>query len=225
VNYVVGVDIQITMMKRNDTFALKKRDEDEIIKQYHAVRDRISIVDGLLMYAFEDKKPRFIIPIKMRSSILNTFHAAHQGAETISRRARQTVYWPHLDKDIERACGSCKLCIENSPSNSKEELIITETPDYPFQKTVSDLFSHEGHHYLVYADRLTGWPEVEYFQKDPASPEVLGALRKWFRCWGVPEELAFDGGPNISKGETTAFYGALVLLCMHNMMTPLCICL
>lgn len=33
---------------------------------------------------------------------------------------------------------------------------MTLPPEYPFQQTVADMFHHEGHMYIAYAERLTG---------------------------------------------------------------------
>ena len=190
----------------NDDFAVNRRDEDPIVKQYHGVRDRLSVVDGVLMYSFEDGHTRIVVPQKQRASVLNTFHAAHQGEKGILRRARQTVYWPGLDNDVQRTCAGCKECIENAPSNTKEELIVSPVPEYPFQDVSSDLFSLDGHHYLIYVDRLTAWVELAYFNKDPASSDIISKFRDYFHHSGVPMELSFDGGPNISSAEMDAFY-------------------
>ena len=177
---------------QTDSFAKYKRDEDPSIKPYHAIRDRISVIDGILMYSFEDGHLRTIIPRQRRSAILRFFHSAHQGPDTILRRARQTIYWPGLDNDVKRICGSCKRCIENSKSHTKEELIPSDIPEYPFQSVVSDLFSREGHHYLIYADRLTAWPELAYFSKDPTTGNIVSSFRLYFHMYGVPMDISFD---------------------------------
>ena len=70
---------------------------------------------------------------------------------------------------------------------------------------VADLFHNDGYKYLAYADRLTGWAELAYFQKDPTSSEINNAFREVFQRYGVPEELSLDGGPNISSTEVKDF--------------------
>ena len=98
------------------------------------------------------------------------------------------------------------MCIENARSNTKEELLTSPIPEYPFQDVVSDLFSLNGHHYLIYADRLTGWTELKYFNRDPASSNIISFFREVFQRFGVPMELSFDGGPNISSTEALKFF-------------------
>ena len=97
-----------------------------------------------------------MIPCELRATILRNLHSAHQGVDSINRRARQCVYWPAMGKDIIQMCSTCKLCTEKSPSQPKEELITSPVPENPFQHVASDLFQLHGHHYLAYADRYTG---------------------------------------------------------------------
>ena len=192
----------------DDSFARSKTLEDPLIKPYYAVRDRISVVNGILMYCFEDGHLRVVIPRSQRASVLNTLHTAHQGPDSILRRARQTVYWPALDKDVVSICSRCKECIKNAPSNTKEHLMLSPVPEFPFQNTVSDIFSFAGHHYLIYADRLTGWTELFYFSQDPTSSMIIKSLRDVFHRFGVPMEMSFDGGRNISSRQRwTTFTG------------------
>ena len=191
---------------QEDGFATSKSLEEPFLKPYFAVRDRITVVDGILMYSFEDGHLRVIVPQKQRTSVLKTLHSAHQGSDGILRRARQTVYWPGLDRDVQRICAQCKDCIENVPSNTKQELLLSPVPEFPFQNTVSDLFSLSGHHYLIYADRLTGWIELFNYKKDPTSTMIIESLRGVFHRFGVPMEMSFDGGPDVSSVEMDSFY-------------------
>ena len=78
-------------------------------------------------------------------------------------RARQEVYWSGLDRDVNTHTTTCRLCRSIAPSQQKEPLISSPVPEYPFQHSVADLFEIEGHKYLIYADRLTGFPELAYF--------------------------------------------------------------
>ena len=99
----------------------------------------------------------------------------------------------------------CRLCSENARSQTKEEIILTPPPDYPFQHVVSDLFQSTGFEYIAYADRLTGWIELAHHKTPRKSSDIMATYREFFHRFGVPEELAMDGGPNISSTEITAF--------------------
>ena len=86
------------------------------------------------------KAPRLVIPKSLRSNVIENLHAANQGVESICARARHSVYWPGIDKEIEKSCKTCDNCQKIAPSQPKEPMMYTPPPDYPFQQVVSDLF-------------------------------------------------------------------------------------
>ena len=99
-----------------------------------------------------------------------------------------------MNADIAQRRSQCKPCNENAPSQPDEPLIITPDPEIPFEKVVSDLYQKSGHYYHIYADRFSGWTEVNKIQS-PAFRHVKKNLQSWFKTYGVPEEISSDGGP------------------------------
>ena len=155
------------------------------------------------MYGSNEKHLRLVIPKTLRKQALINLHAANQGATQMLARARQVIYWPGMDRDITIHVNSCNTCREMSPSLSKEPLIHSPIAEYPFQYTVSDLFEIAGRTYLVYVDRLTGFPELAHIANTATSAAIINIFREFFHRWGVPEELSLDGGPNLSSTEMT----------------------
>lgn len=123
------------------------------------------------------------------------------------RRARQAVYWPGMEGDLQHHRDSCAICNAHSPSQAAEPLIPTPTPQYPFQHTVADLFQLEGHVYLAYADRFTGWLEIAHFVSGATSSKLASVLRRYFSRWGAPESVSTDGGTNLTSEEMCNFFG------------------
>ena len=60
----------------------------------------------------------------------------------------------------------------------------------PFESIVADYFDLAGQHYLVIADRLSGWTEVTHVVRNGASASgtLCGALRRNFVLFGVPAD-------------------------------------
>ncbi len=121
-------------------------------------------------------------------------------------RARASVYWPNINAAIQSTRAQCKTCNTIAPSQSPEPYLSSPSPDYPFQLVVADFFNLAGRNYLVYADRYTGWNTI--FKTpvgDADSSSVKKHLRMLFGMFGVPEELATDGGPPFNSYDVKVF--------------------
>lgn len=67
--------------------------------QFYHIRGELSAVDGLLL-----KKGRIVIPQAWRMDMMHRMHRIHEGhlgIEKCKRRARESVFWPGIYKDIE----------------------------------------------------------------------------------------------------------------------------
>ena len=187
----------------HSSFLAEKSDELPVLKEFHSVRDRLSIVNGAIMYGFEGNKLRVLVPKSLRKQVIENMHAANQGSTSMLARARQSVYWPGMDRDINSHCESCLQCREMAPSKPKEPLITSDIPEYPFQHVVSDMFEIDQQSYLAYVDRLTAFAELAYFPGSTASTTIINVLREFFHRWGVPEEISIDGATNYTSKEIT----------------------
>ena len=85
---------------------------------------------------------------------------------------------------------------------TREPLLPSPAPDYPFQQVVADVFEFNENMYLMYlsyACRLTGWLEVSgvhHFRSAVTSEALCDIFRQLFHRWrggGVPLELSSDG--------------------------------
>ena len=142
---------------------------------------------------------RVVIPKSLRKDVLRDLHASHQGIERTRRRARQTVFWPNLSNDVKNVVQGCLKCRERLPSQIKEPILNEPMPDLPFQSTSADLFVFAGCQYIVYADRLSGWPCVGKLGHNVNSTHVIRFLRQRFADVGVPHKLTTDGGPQFAS--------------------------
>ena len=119
---------------------------------YWEVRERFTVNNHI---ALLDK--RIVIPKKFRKQILNNLHTAHQGPSTMQARANKSMYWPGINNHIKTFCDNCKSCSYNAPSQSKEPLIWSPQPEWPFQQICGDYFDYQEYSYLAIADRFSGW--------------------------------------------------------------------
>jgi hypothetical protein len=73
-------------------------------------------------------------------------------------------------------------------------------PTFVFEDLSADLFQYGTLHVLVYADRLSGWPVVHQWRRDPTSREVTQAILSNFVELGVPMRFRSDNGPQFDAG-------------------------
>ena len=66
-------------------------------------------MDGLIL-----KGTRIIIPDECRDEVLGKLHEGHFGIDRTKLRARDSVYWLQINRDIETLVKSCEKCQEFS---------------------------------------------------------------------------------------------------------------
>ncbi|KAJ8707676.1 hypothetical protein PYW07_011353 [Mythimna separata] len=107
-----------------------------IFQPYYQYRDSFSVEEDLLLL-----NSRIVIPEKMHKEILNKIHEGHLGISRCRERAKQSVWWLGLSKQIEEKVKTCSKCIETS-QNHKETMVLDPPPDRPWQKIGIDLFKY-----------------------------------------------------------------------------------
>ena len=181
-------------------FPQHKSEVEPQIRPYWNVRDRLA-VDGDLIICGQ----RVIVPSSLRRDVLMKLHASHQGEERTKRRARQVVYWPGIDNDVSNTVRACKQCQLYLPKQQKEPIIQLPTPTRVFEVVSADFFEYAGRTYLVYADRLSGWPWVCHMGRSASAHQLTTSLRQAFASTGVPNLLLSDGGPQFTAKKTQDF--------------------
>lgn len=169
------------------------------LQRYWGMREEMYVIGNV---PFKGRK--MLIPERLRPQVLDGLHAANQGVTGMLANARDRFFWPGLDAAIQQLRLQCRRCNETAPSQPAEPLIITPPPEYPFQQVVSDFCNLEGHNFLIYADRYSGWVEVERLASNTFR-NVQRTFLRWFATYGVPEEISSDGGPPFNSGDYKQF--------------------
>ncbi|XP_064096544.1 uncharacterized protein K02A2.6-like [Macrobrachium nipponense] len=157
--------------------------------------------DDLIVYGV-----RLLIPKSLRRETLECLHDGHQGIDRTKRRVRQTVYWPKIDRDIENMVSSCIKCRPPLQNQRNEPLWQEDIPSSVFESVSTDYFHVIGRTYLVYIDRLSGWPCVSSCQGIASAANLIRSLRAIFSDTGVPALLKTDGGPQFASSALRRFF-------------------
>ena len=95
------------------------------LKAYWQERGDLTVQQGLLM-----KGNRLVIPVSIRLDVLDKLHEGHQGITKYRERAKTSVWWPGLSKQLKELVNNCSTCIKERV-NRPEPVIPSELPDHP----------------------------------------------------------------------------------------------
>ena len=139
--------------------------------------------------------------------MLDSLHSSHQGVPSMSLRAKDSVWWPGMFKDLSKVRERCRECITDAPTQPNVPLEPLPDIHYPFQQICGDYMQVAGCAYLVLVDRYSGWPMVIRAQRTTAA-ELISSLREFFQIFGICEEFTSDGGRQFTSREVEVFFRA-----------------
>ena len=165
-----------------------------------AFRDELSVEDGILL-----KGTRVIIPESMQSFILDRLHYGHLGIEKTRLRAKDSVYWININRDIETTVKSCHICQEHQPAQQHETLLPHEIPSRLWEVVGTDMFFFNDADWLIIADYYSKFPNVRKMPRPCLSSSVVSLTKQIFSETGVPSRVVSDNGPHFAS----AYYADL----------------
>ena len=169
----------------------------QFLKEYHPLRHHLSTSDGVAVY-----RDRVIVPTALRKTCLTSLHAAHQGTLLMIAKAAASIFWPGITVAIHATRAECESCNRMAPSQAALPPVPPTQAEYPFQCICADYFTHLSRNYLVVVDRYSGWPIVA---KAGDGAQGLVSILRETSTFGIPDELASDGGPEFTSATTTDF--------------------
>ena len=132
------------------------------IQPYYSMASEISVENGLLM-----RGCRIVIPSELQQEMLNKIHDGHLGITKCRARARQSIWWPGLSKQLEEKVKQCSECCKNQLQRA-EPLMPTQLPELPWQKVGTDLFHWKSNQYLLIVDYYSRYIEISKLSRTTA---------------------------------------------------------
>ena len=189
----------------------RKGEIPHVLKPYFSVSGEITIQNGLLM-----RGSRIIIPPPLHSNILETLHKGHFGISKCREKARNSVWWPNLSKQLADVVENCATCCKFQ-KQAPEPLMPSVLPTLPWQKVASDLFKWRGTIYLLVIDYTSKYIEISKLDNE-TSHEVILRLKSIFARHGIPLEVFSDNVPQYSSMEFSEFAKAYKFV--HTTSSP-----
>ncbi|XP_018493986.1 uncharacterized protein K02A2.6-like [Galendromus occidentalis] len=186
----------------------KKNSPVKKFGRYQAIHADLTVVDGVIL-----KADRITLPESLRLRAFRLAHDdAHPGIVRTKHRLRARYWWPSMDRFIEEAIRSCKLCSEHDKTVVPNSAPITPTdfPEYPWQRLAIDIrgpdstLGSQFRFAIAVIDYHSKWAEVELVNEVTTS-RVISFLRRIFNREGVPETLVSDNGVQFTSREFNEF--------------------
>ena len=166
---------------------------------YFDVRDELCTYDGIVF-----KGDRVCIPQGMRQEMLKAIHQPHLGVVMSKRRARDLLYWPTMNGQIEDVVSKCSTCLQYRNKPQREPMIIHELPNLAWSKVGTDLFEIDGSYFMVLVDYFSNYIDVTPLSNQK-SRTVIKSIKAVIARFGIMDTLMSDNGPAYSSEEFETF--------------------
>ena len=173
------------------------------LQDFWNYRDELSLLDGLVL-----KGSCIVIPESCRDEILNQLHEGHFGMDRTKLSARDYVYWPHINRNIECLVKTCDLCQEHLHRNNKDPAIPRDIPIQAWSMVQTDLFTLDSQSFLLVVDVTSQFLVVRILRNETTSC-VLNALKGIYYDFGLPRNIISDNGPCFRSEDFKEFHGKL----------------
>ena len=169
----------------------------EKCRQYMTVAGELCVIGQLVLGG-----TRIIIPSKLQPRTLALAHEGHLGVVGTKQNLRTKVWWPGMDKALERHCRARHGCQLVARPDPPEPIRSTSLPDGPWQDLAVDLMGPlpSGHSLLVIVDYYSRFYEVEVMQST-TTEKIIDRLADTFCRHGLPNTIKLDNGPQFKSNE------------------------
>jgi transposase InsO family protein len=193
---------------------MRKVKEDMQLQQYHQVFPELSVAEGVVMRGHQ-----ILIPKSLRERVLDICHEAHLGIVKSKQLLRTKVWFPGIDRSMERKVAGCIPCQASVRSKQRNPLQMTVLPQGPWRKVAADFCGPfpNGELLLVVIDEASRYPVVETVKSTSAS-EVTLVLDKILAAYGIPEHIKSDNGPPFNSQAFKEFCREKGM--QHHRVTP-----
>lgn len=175
----------------------------EALKPYFQRKEELAIEGDCLLWG-----ARVVIPTKLRNRLLSELHQDHPGVSRMKAIARSYLWWPGLDKDLEKLARSCLSCQAVKHTPAVAPLHPWTWPSRPWQRVHIDFAGpFQGKMFLLAVDAHSKWGEIWEMTQTTAT-KTISQLWQMFATFGLPDQIVSDNGPQFTSEEFREFMQA-----------------
>ena len=164
---------------------------DPDLMKYAQVFQELSHIEGVVTRGHQ-----IVIPKSLQERVIDICHEGHLGVVKTKQLLPSRVWFPRIDKRVEREVTSCIPCQASINTSQQDPRKTSPTPNDPWLEASTDFCGpfHTLEMVLVVLDAYSKYPEVEIVSSTAAG-NVFPALERIFATHGIPEVLKRDNGP------------------------------
>ena len=186
-------------------------DLDADLHAFWIHRFNMHIMNGIIMNG-----TKIVVPQSLQQEYLQCLHTGHLGISKCRARAKTTVFWPKIDRDISQLIMRCEVCHENqhAPPSYDEHSVEAHFPSHIYG---ADLCDNDGKVHVVCVDYFSFfiWDRP---LADMQSDTVILGLKMIFSENGSPEILITDNGRTFISEDFKQF--AMEWSFLHKTSSP-----
>ena len=141
---------------------------------YSSRRAELSVQQQCLLWG-----SRVVIPPQGRERLVDELHHCHPGMVRMKVLARSYMWWPSLDKDLERRVRCCEQCQQHSKEPALAQPHPFERPDQPWYRIHIDHAEFEGQLILVIVESHSKFIDA-HIAPSTSSAQTIRKLRQTF---------------------------------------------
>ena len=184
-----------------------QKPDDPCLTSYTSVWNELSVINGLICRGERIVIPDGFLPrhdANLREWVVDLGHSGHMGMSATKRLLRLRLWFPGMDRLVERVISQCLPCQASTDTHTRDPLKPTPAPKAPWEKIYGDHWgpTQDGNHILVLVDGLTRYPEV-ITVKGTGAEANIHAFSENFSRHGFPTTLHTDNGPPFNYSDNS----------------------
>lgn len=140
--------------------------------------------------------------------MIDAVHKCHSGIENTINLAKNNIFWPGMQRQIEDKVRSCATCSKFDSSQQKLPMKSHDIPVYPWQFVSMDMcfpkYRGKVLNCLVIVDHYSDFIEIDILD-DLSTVSTIRSMKRQFARYGVPEEVKTDEGTHFISSKMVDF--------------------
>ncbi|UYV72403.1 K02A2.6-like [Cordylochernes scorpioides] len=194
-------DSILKIVYQNTLYGWKDKPSNTELLSFYLRREELTVEQGILLLG-----TRVVIPRKFRAKIKAELHQGHLGVVKMKALARNFIWWPGIDREIEEITRVCRECNINNHTLKQESVHRWESAPTPWYRIHLDFAGpFMNRMFLIVIDSYSKWPEV-IIMNSTTTGNTIRVLRDLFSRYGIPDQVVTDNGPQFVSEEMKYFF-------------------